>query len=352
MKTSVFPVNKLSDQLAADWASHLSDEGVLNNPFLRPEFAQFAGRVLPNVEVAALTDESGQTGYFTYERTSGDVGVPVGRFLSDLHGVAGPSQLAWSATDLIRDCGLKAWQFDHLVADQQPFLTHQSFQDPSYFMDLRKGYDAYTEQRKADGSSLIKQAARKARKLEREVGPIRFTAHTTEPAAWNALATWKGEQLTRLGYPDMFRLDWVNDLLAELRTVSEPKFSPLLSTLHAGDTLVAVHLGLRSPTVVDSWIPTYSSEFSRYSTGLLLQLELAQWAANEGVLRVDLGRGENQMKLALASDAFPVAIGAVDLRLLQRTWTRAYYGIRNIVHASPLRDASIKSVRRIRSWLS
>jgi CelD/BcsL family acetyltransferase involved in cellulose biosynthesis len=349
MKTSVLPIAELSEQQIANWIRLLPNNDVLNSPCFRPEYALFAGRVLPNVEVAVLSADGTDVGFFPFERHPGDVGLPVGRFLSELHGIVAARSTTLDADELIRECGLKAWHFDHLVADQEAFQQHHSFIDDSFYMDLQNGFESYCDERKVAGSSVIKQAARKERKLEREVGPLRITAHTTEKSAWDALAEWKGEQLLRLGYADMFRLKWVNALLEELRCVDNDGFAPLLSTLHAGDEIVAVQLGLRSPTVVSSWIPTFDHQYSKYSPGLILQLKLAHWAANEGIHRFDLGRGENQTKLSLASNAFDIAVGTVDHRFIHRTFTRTYYGLRNIVHASPFKQVSLKAVRRIKT---
>ncbi|MCP4782958.1 MAG: GNAT family N-acetyltransferase [Fuerstiella sp.] len=349
MKTSVLPIAELSEHQIASWIKLLPNNGVLDCPCMRPEYALFAGRVLPNIEVAILSADGSDVGFFPFERHTGDLGLPIGRFLSELHGVVAAKDTIWDADELIRECGLKAWQFDHLIAEQEPFQQHHSFTDDSFYMDLNDGFESYCADRKSAGSSVIKQAARKERKLEREVGPVRVAAHTTEKSAWNALAEWKSAQLLRLGYSDMFRLDWVNALLEELRPVDEDEFGPLLSTLHAGDELVAVQLGLRSPTAATSWIPTFDHDYAKYSPGLILQLKLADWAANEGIHRFDLGRGENQTKLSLASDAFDIAVGSVDHRFVRRTLTQTYYGLRNWVHASPFKNVSLKAVRRIKA---
>lgn len=351
MNVTTVPANELTPSQMDCWTRLLDDPEVQDNPFLRPEFVQAAARVLPQTEVAILSADGEDFGFFPFERQSSGVAQPVGRFLSDLHAVTVRPDRDFDADKLIRSCGLRGWQFDHLIASQTPFRRYHSYTDDSPYLDLSQGYEEYCRQRTAAGSSVIKRAAAKQRRLERDIGPLQFTAHTTDDAAWNMLVHWKREQLLRQGYPDMFLLPWVNELFEELRGVQEENFSPLLSTLHAGDELLAVHLGLKCPTVVDSWIPSYSAEYSRYSPGLLLQLELAQWSSRMGVTRVDLGRGENQMKTSLMSDAFPVAVGSIDHRPIHRALTSAYYGLRNMVYASPFREASQRMVRRIKTWL-
>ena len=138
-------------------------------------------------------------------------------------------------------------------------------------------------------------------------------------------------------------------LLEAMKTVNQPSFKPLMSVLYAGDTMVAAQLGAASPTAASSWIPTFNFEYARYSPGTILQIEMARWAAEQGIQRIDLGRGENQMKLCLASASFDVAIGSVDHRILHRTLTRSYYGLRNLVHASPLKKISKTAMRRVKA---
>lgn len=351
MNVNVIPANELTQPHLELWDRLLLDNSALDNPFFRPEFVRTAARVIPNVEVAVLSADGEDVGFFPFERLKGKTAQPVGGFLSDLHGVIVGQGTTWDADTLIRECDLHCWQFDHLIASQTPFKAHHSFTDDSPYMDLSDGYDEYCRSRTQAGTSVIKRAAAKRRRLERDLGPLCFTAHTTDRAAWNTLTDWKREQLMRQGYADMFQLSWVNELFEELRGVQEERFTPLLSTLHAGDELLAVHLGLKSPTAIDSWIPTYAAEYSKYSPGLLLQLELAQWGSASGVRRVDLGRGENQMKTSLMSDSLKVAVGTIDHRPVHRALTHAYYGIRSLVYASPFRDTSEKVVRKLKTWL-
>ena len=352
MKIDVYPADRLSPDEIERWVAIQRAHKVFDNPFFRPEYVQLAARVLDNVEVAVMKPAGATVGLFPFERHAHDVGRPVGTILSDMHGVVTPQTCHWDATQLVRDSGLNAWQFDHLIASQQPFIPHHSFVDESPYIDLRGGFDAYRGNRQAAGSSVIRQAQRKGRKLDREIGPIRFCAHTTDPKVWAALVNWKRLQLGRQGYADLFRFDWVNALLEELRTVEGSEFSPLMSALYAGDQLLAVHLALRSHHVLSSWIPTHDDQFSKYSPGLVLHVELAKWAAENGIERIDLCRGENQMKSSLMSGSTPVAIGSVDRRLIRQTLARGYYVLRKLVYATPLRGAPLKTFRRIRNSIS
>jgi len=216
-------------------------------------------------------------------------------------------------------------------------------------MELSNGYEAFCDERRAAGTRVISQAMRKRRKLEREKGTLRFEWHTDEKAVLHALVDWKRKQLDQHNYSDLYRLDWVRDLIDSVWRAQSEKFAGVLSALYAGDDLVAVHLGIRSGEVLSSWIPTYNPDFARYSPGTTLHLELAREAANIGVRRIDLGRGGNQLKAGLRSGGIPVAIGSVDSRLFGRLATQGWYEARKLAYALPFSEQSIAMYRRIRN---
>ena len=243
---------------------------------------------------------------------------------------------------------MKNWQFDHLIASQTQFCQSHQYLDPSPYLDLSDGYDGYCERRSADGSSVISQAARKQRKLEREVGPLRFESHTTAPEAFDALLAWKRAQLNRQAYVDVFRHEWLLALMRNLIEHQRKEFGGILSALYAGDQLLAVQFGIRTDRVISIIFPAYNFEFQRFSPGLLLHLELARWAADHGFQRIDLGRGENRMKSSLMSAADQVAVGVVELRPLHRICRAGWYGMRTLAHSSPVGQAPLRAYRRLK----
>jgi len=109
---------------------------------------------------------------------------------------------------------------------------------------------------------------------------------------------------------------------------------------------------VRSGPELCSWVPAYHAALAKYSPGVVLHLELAKAAAGEGIRRIDLGRGENPMKLGLKSGASPVAIGSVERRPLRAVWTAGWYGARALAHASPLCGAPLRAFRRVRAMLA
>ena len=168
---------------------------------------------------------------------------------------------------MLRGCGLAAWYFDHLPAAQTPFEKFSWGRSQSPYLDLSGGFDAYIAQRRNAGSSAIAQVRRKARKIAREVGPLRFELHTSDEQVWQALLKWKTAQHRQTGVLQVLKYPWVVALLQRLRRTQSEKFSGLLSALYAGNQLAAVHLGLKGSNALHIWFPAYNSRLGRYSVG-------------------------------------------------------------------------------------
>jgi len=217
-------------------------------------------------------------------------------------------------------------------------------------MDLGCGYDSYLAERRASGCSSLNRALSKGRKMEREIGPLRFALHDADRSAFDAVIRWKRQQIAETPCADMFRSQWVIDVLQAICDMQTDEFSGMVSTLYAGDSLIAAQIGMRNRNVISSWIPTLNLEFNKYSPGLLLHLEMAKAAAADGVQRIDLGRGQNQMKTSLRSGGIQLAMGAVDRRPLNRMFRHCWYKTRDLVHATPLNGLPLRFYRRMRSF--
>ncbi len=164
---------------------------------------------------------------------------------------------------------------------------------------------------------------------------------------FETLRRWKGAQLRASGQLDHIALPWVVRLLDRIRSTQAGAFAGVLSSLHLGDKLAAVHLGMRTSTAFHYWLPAYDPALATFSPGQLCFVEIARAAAALGARRMDLGKGQETYKVRLMSGALQVAEGAVHLRphvaALWRTRHRAAAWVRR----SPLRDV----LRRPGRWL-
>jgi CelD/BcsL family acetyltransferase involved in cellulose biosynthesis len=174
---------------------------------------------------------------------------------------------------------------------------------PSWVMDVSRGYDAYVEARLAESRKVFRSTQAKLRKLEREVGALRFDFASRDASVLAQLVEWKSAQYRRTGRRDRFARPWIATLVRDLLAGD----IGVLSALYAGDHLVAAHFGLRSHGTLSCWFPAYDTRFARYSPGLALHLEMARAAAAEGLQRLDLGKGDEPYKLSLRTGSADVA---------------------------------------------
>jgi CelD/BcsL family acetyltransferase involved in cellulose biosynthesis len=129
----------------------------------------------------------------------------------------------------------------------------------------------------------------------------------------------------------VFDLPWARHLLAWLRLPRPDDFGGVLSTLYAGETLCAAHFGIRTPRVLHYWLAAYDEEMSRCSPGLLLLMRMAKEAADRGIARLDLGPGDEEYKLHIASGHQDVATATVCTGAAMGSLVRAAESVR--IHA-------------------
>lgn len=341
----------LTPQHLSAWLEILSDGDSLDSPFLHPQFTLAVAAVRDDVEVGVIEEDGVAVGFFPFHR-DGRTGRPVGLKLSDSQGVIARRDTPWDARQLVRKCGLRRWHFDHLDAAQEPFEPHHLADARSPYIDLRDGWDAYVAERRKGGSRALPSVLRKARKMGREVGPLRFEFHVTDDAVFQALIEWKSAQQKRTGALEVLRYPWVLALLERLRTTRSEGFAGVLSALYAGDELVAVHFGMRTPDLLHMWFPAYNPSHEKYSPGLILLVELGQACALEGIGRIELGKGPERYKQSFKSGDIPLAEGAVNLGRCRRVLSAALYRGREWVRASPFYDSARAGKRMLRRWRS
>ncbi|MGE0606782.1 MAG: GNAT family N-acetyltransferase [Pirellulales bacterium] len=334
-----------SAQIAA-WGELQSNHGDLWSPFFRPEFTLAVAAVRPDVEVAVLYQDDIPAGFFPYQRGDGNVATPVGGWLSDYQAVIAAADLQWDPLELLRACGLQAWNFTDLVASQSPWAKFHRRQSNSSIWHVAGGLPAHGAQENRASKDWFAQHQRKARKASREIGPLRFVPCETE-AALPTLMSWKRRQYRETGVLDRLRPAWVSDLLARVMKSQSAEFSGPLSALYFGDRIAALHLGLRSRAVLHYWLPAYDMELSRYSPGTLLLLEAARVAEESGLRTIDFGPGDEPYKARLTTETVAVASGFVDRRPVRRALKAAAWRTRNCVSRSALRGPVRALVHRL-----
>jgi CelD/BcsL family acetyltransferase involved in cellulose biosynthesis len=346
MKINLIPARELDSQLVDIWRNLQESNPHLSSPYFSPEFTQIVAMV------RVIEDEGKVVAFFPFQR-DGSIGIPIGGILSDFQGMVCKPGFELESLALVKRCGLTAWDFDHLLTSQKCFVQHHRHVESSPQMDLSSGFEAYCAERRAAGSEQIKKTGNLARRLERhplerEVGPLCFNSHSTDPTVLLQVLSWKSQQyLASLGC-DLFSMNWVRETMERIHVAQSRLFSGRLSVLYAGDRLIAGHLGMTTPTVWHYWFPSYDPEFSRYSPGLVLLLKMAEYVPSLGVRVIDLGKGMMLYKQRLMNSSVDVACGSIELPSWLAFRRSARRRFRALVSGSPLAGPARRAVRWIR----
>ena len=345
----LLPAHLTADQIAA-WSLMQTEDPALDSPFFRPEFTRCVAMVRDDVEVAALEDAGRPVGFFPYQRDRGDIGRPVGGYMSDFQGLILTAGHECSPRDLIHSCRLRAWHFDHVLTSQARFQPYHWLTASSPYMDVSRGFDAYLASRCNQDSNQLKQMLRKIRKAQREIGPVRYEAYCTARDVLNTLIAWRVDQYRRIKVINYLQPRWTRDLLDSLLALRDDNFRGVLNALYIGDRLAAARFALQGRGVLHSWIMAYDASLAKYSPGSMLLVETARSAQSVGIQRIDLGKGEERYKQQYMSGATPVAEGSIDLRPMTSAIRRRWSSACELVRASAFRAPAQYVIRNARAW--
>jgi CelD/BcsL family acetyltransferase involved in cellulose biosynthesis len=347
MIVRVVEARSLTPHHIVQWSRIQRSDITLATPFFCPEFTRIVASVRDDVHVGVLHDNETIVGFFPFQRGRWGSGRPVGWRMSDYQGAVVEPGLSWRAKELIRDCGLKTWEFDHLIASQRAFEPFHRSRQESPVMELSNGLEAYVGGlRRSGGGRTIANVARQMRRLERDHGTLRFAVHVAEPEVLGTLLHWKREQYRRTGGADILAHDWTRGVVELVHATQTPTFAGVLSALYAGDRIAGLHMGLRSSSIWHSWFPAYDLDLATYSPGLILLLKMAESAQSLGIRTIDLGKGEAEYKRRFMSGSVALAEGRVELPSLAAATLRFRHAMRPLARRASLGAPARRIARR------
>ncbi|GAB2813626.1 GNAT family N-acetyltransferase [Actinocorallia aurea] len=354
------PFGALSAAELDAWHALRAADPACDSPYFHPEFTAAVASSGADVHVALAHAASGNaalrnaalgnaalgkdtagavTAVLPVQRT-GSVLRPVGWPAADFQGpVGGPMP----PRALLRG-PFRTFEFDHLATGLAEFEPYIESRRVSPFLDVTGGLDGYVGRAAKSGRDRMTQARRDLRRAERDHGPVRFTADDPDKDALDRLIDLKRAQYAATGAKDYFADPGHRELLHTLLATRSPGFAGLLTTLRAGDRLVAAHFGLRAGSVLHWWFPAYDREFARLSPGWMLLREAIAAAPALGVARIDLGRGEDDYKRRAKTGETVVCQGIATRDPLRLARRRALAALRG----SPLAPGLRRLVRKVR----
>ncbi len=354
MRIEVVEASALSEADQAAWRALQTGRFELASPYLSPDWARAVARAdgPGDIRVAVVRDGATPVGFFP-ARCGSLTALPPGAPLSDHQAFVAAEGVRIDPQALLRALGVHRYDFDHMAAADPVFgPLGQEVQD-SYVVDLAGGWAAYEQGRRDAGTEILKDMARKRRKLEREVGPITLTAMSRSTTDFERLMDWKRAQYRRTRQTDILASAWVQRLLRDLFESRDPTFGGFLFTLHVGDQLAAAQFNLRGPDELHAWFIGHDEQFERYSPGLVMFLDLIRWMDEMPWKRLDLGPIPYRFKDRLANRARPITHGFAGTPSPVTLVRAAEYGVRRAMERLPLGRVSNwpgKAMRRLDLW--
>ncbi len=360
MKIDIARPSELTRADIGDWTARLAADSALDSPFLSPgwalavEQAQAAiwgQRPRGGLQVARLENADGARGYFS-ARLRGAAAMPAGAPMCDYQGLAGDPGLELDPRELVAALGADRLDFSHMLTEQPLFAPFIKGREVSHGVNLAGGYEAYAAEKAAE-SGMLKDLNKRRRKVEREIGPVRFEAHSRAQSAFDRLIVWKRELMRETGQTDIFDAEWPLRLLLDLFASRDPDFGGVLFTLSFGDQLVAAHLHLRGRHTIHAWFIGHDRTFDRYSPGLLLFQDIMRWMDDTPFHYLDFGGGDYRFKQQFANAGREIGHGFVGRPSTAALVRSAEYGVRAAAERLALGRVSElpgKAMRRLDLW--
>jgi len=182
--------------------------------------------------------------------------------------------------------------------DWKPEMATEEVQ-PAPFVDWSRfgSWDEFLRGLRQQPRYRAQDTQRRRRKVEREVGALRFVVHDATAAVFEKCLRWKSAQYVATRIEDLFADERNVELFRELRR----RDLLTVSALYAGERLAAVHIGVIFERRFCSWVPAYDPELRQYAPGRLLLEEILAYSHDSGHAQFDFLVGGEPYKFCYAT---------------------------------------------------
>lgn len=343
----VVPFEALDAGEALQWERLRSSQPEFRTPFFSFAFARAVHEARGDVLVALLKHHGETVGFFPHHRVGANV-YPVGRKFNDAHGVVVAPHVEFTWSELLAAIGAKGFEFHSLVGQDRQRMAANSFAGTIGSFLTSLGDDSKLALRRIEHEhrTMFKQG-QKTRKLAREVGELRLEVDCKSREQLTAAIERKRDHYRRTNILDLFSTPWTRELLELLAGNPRHEAHVMLSVLWAGDTVVASHIGFREGGLLHYWFPAYEIEYSKYSPGTALFIELVRCASDHGIHAIDMGFGEQPYKRKQTDVQSDVAFGYVSDSSLRRTIYHAGLAKQRLLKSLPMKETLKYVLRRL-----
>lgn len=311
MKTTVITPAELTVELLECWKALCRASDIYRSPFYWPQFTLAVGKVRSDTRIAVYEQRGEVNGFLPFHLGRGGSGKPVGGQLNDYQGPVLAPEFELTPRDLLEGADLSSYDYNHLPVTMESLAGGATGYSSSPQMDLSQGYEAFVARKDKSWTKAKREIRRRCRKTEKDIGPLRFTFHDPSPAVFARHFEMKNKLLERAGTRFRIGSDWIGEVLEQLRHVEDEDFGARMTTLHAGDRLIAAHFGLTARDVWHWWFPSYDLAAYKLGPGINLVDQCAMAAEHHGIATIDFGRGDGAFKLLFADRFVDLVEGTI-----------------------------------------
>lgn len=311
IEANVLHPSELAAEDVAAWRDWQARTPAFGNPLLGPDFACAVGGVRDDARVALFRLAGKLVGLLPLHRRPGGLARPIGAPFSDYHALITAPDAPVRGGEALAAAGFSAFRFSGLLDPHGVFDLGGTGESEAFSIVLDGDPDAYFEDLRAASAKRFKNWRRLEHKLEREHGEIRLEAPDVSSAAFEQLLTWKREQLHRTGAHDFLRPEWTDGLMRSLFEDRDGDFQGLMITLHAGDTLIAGHFGVRLGDWYHPWIASTDPAFAPWSPGQIFLSRVIRVMPALGLRIYDMGPGHDHYKRHYGRERTALAEGQI-----------------------------------------
>lgn len=311
MQGRSFHASDLTPDLIELWKMFCRANPLYHSPFYWPQFTHAVADVRSDVRIAIFEQYGDVVGFLPFHLLRSGAGKPIGGQLNDYQGPILAPGVRIEPNVLLQAAGISSYDYNHLPASFEELTADAYGNSISPQMDLGEGYEVCVARKGSSWTRAKKLMRRRYRKTQEEFGPIRFTFHDPDESVYRQHVEMKNALLERVGTSFRIAPNWIGDTLNLLRRTQGCDFAGVMTTLHAGDRLIAAHFGLRSSTIWHFWFSSYDLELYKLGPGINLVDHCAMAAHEHGLSAIDFGRGDADYKLLFADRHIRLCEGAI-----------------------------------------
>lgn len=306
-------INELSNIHYEIWNKIILENSQFRSPFFTHEYHNLIKICGQNVWVGLILKNNQVVGFFPFEYYQEKKARPVGSIFCDYQGVIISPNIEWSVLDLLNTCNIKEYYFDHQLLEQSQWKEYMNIQDKSWSINLKDGFNEYEKLLKSQKRKQLKEAKKKKRMLENEIGKVEFESHINNEKLLFKLLKWKSDQWAKSGWTGRFKAKWEKQLMKKLMNTQTKSFGGLLSVLMVEKKPIAMHIGLYSKNVWHYWTTAYDPKYKKYSPGIIMLVEMIKCANNLGFNELDMGKETFEYKKRLHTHIIQLCEGKINL---------------------------------------